>query len=369
VKIGTRLAALGGVALAGALALTACGSDDNGTGDTPGGGSAASLGVSCAKGTISASGSTAQANAMAAWIKNYQQACDGATINYQGVGSGAGIQQFTAGSTAFAGSDSALKPEEHGPADQRCKTGKAIDLPMVPGPIAVVYNLPGVDGLQLSPKTLASIFSGKITKWNDPAIAKDNSGAKLPSSAIQTFHRSEESGTTDNFTKFLNSTVAADWKYTGKKWLAPGGQGAKGSDGIAQAVKQTQGAISYDEYSYATNSKLQMAKVANGSGEFAELSTDSASKGVGGAKIVGTGDDLSLSIDYSTKEQGAYPIVLVTYEITCVQGLPADQAKLVKSFLSYVVSQKGQSILTQLGYAPLPASLQSKAQAAIQKIS
>ncbi len=369
-NIGTRLATIGGVALASALALTGCGSDNNTTGPSAGGGSATSLGVTCAKGTVTASGSTAQANAMAAWIKNYQQACDGATINYQGVGSGAGIQQFTAGSTAFAGSDSALKPEEHGPADQRCKTGKAIDLPMVPGPIAVVYNLPGVDGLQLTPKNLALIFSGKITKWNDPAIAKDNPGAKLPSTTIQTFHRSEESGTTDNFTKFLDAAASGAWTYkSGKKWLAPGGQGAKGSDGIAQAVKQTQGAISYDEYSYATNSQLQMAKVANGSGEFAALSTDSASKGVGGAEIVGTGNDLSLSIDYNTKAQGAYPIVLVTYEITCEKGLSADQLKLVKSFLSYIASDKGQSILTQLGYAPLPKSLQTKVQSAIQALS
>jgi phosphate transport system substrate-binding protein len=371
VNIGTRLAALGGVALAGALALTACGSDNNSTGPSgSGGGSAASLGVTCAKGTVTASGSTAQANAMAAWIKNYQQACDGATINYQGVGSGAGVQQFTAGSTAFAGSDSALKPEEHGPADQRCKTGKAIDLPMVGGPIAVVYNLPGVDGLQLTAKTLAGIFSNKITKWNDPAIAKDNPNAKLPSMPIQTFHRSEDSGTSDNFTKFLQAASGGAWTYApGKKWVAPGGQGAKGSDGIAQAIKQTQGSISYDEYSYATNNQLQMAKIANGAGEFVELTTDSASKGIGGAKIVGQGNDLSLSIDYATKAQGAYPVVLVTYEITCEKGLSADQLKLVKSFLSYTVSDKGQAILTELGYAPLPKELQQKVQTAVQALS
>ncbi|HEX6471933.1 MAG TPA: phosphate ABC transporter substrate-binding protein PstS [Streptosporangiaceae bacterium] len=369
---GTRFAALGGVVVAGALALSACGSDNNGpaTG-SGGGGSAASIGgAACAKGTLTASGSTAQANAMSAWIKNYQQACGGATINYQGVGSGAGIQQFTAGSTGMAGSDSALKPEEHGPADQRCKSGKAIDLPMVGGPIAVVYNLPGVDGLRMSPKNLAGIFSGKITKWNDPAIAKDNPDAKLPSSAIQPFHRSEESGTTDNFTKFLKAAAGGAWTFDpGKKWVAPGGQGAKGSDGIAQAVKQTQGTISYDEYSYATNSRLQTAKVANGSGEFVELTTDSASKGIEAAKIVGQGNDLALSIDYATKEQGAYPVVLVTYEITCEKGLSSDQLSLVRSFLTYTVSDQGQAGLTQLGYAPLPKSLQQKVQAALQALS
>jgi phosphate transport system substrate-binding protein len=371
VMIGTRLAALGGVALAGALALTACGSDNNSTSSSGGGGtSAASLGVTCEKGTVTASGSTAQANAMSTWTKAYQQACSAATINYQGVGSGAGIQQFTAGSTAFAGSDSALKPQEHGPADQRCKSGKAIDLPMVTGPIAVVYNLPGVDGLNMSPKNLAAIFSGKITKWNDPAIAKDNAGAKLPATAIQTFHRSEESGTSENFTKFLKAASAGAWSYApGKKWIAPGGQGAKGSDGIAQAVKQTQGAISYDEYSYATNSKLQMAKVANGSGEFVQLTPDSAAKAVEAAQVVGQGNDLALQIDYATKQKGAYPVVLVTYEITCEKGLAADQLKLVQSFLSYVSSDKGQSGLTQLGYAPLPATLQQKVQTVVKGLS
>ena len=184
-KIGTRLAALGGVALVGALSLTACGSDNNSDSGNGGGGeAAASLGVTCEKGTVTASGSTAQANAMASWIKAYQQACSGATINYQGVGSGAGIQQFTAGSTGFAGSDSALKPEEHGPADQRCKTGKAIDLPMVTGPIAVVYNLPGVDGLQLSPKNLRGDLLRQDHQVERP---RDRQGqpqdAKLPSTA------------------------------------------------------------------------------------------------------------------------------------------------------------------------------------------
>lgn len=170
-KIGTRLAALGGVALAGALSLTACGTDDNGGKTTAASGD-------CVKSTVNAAGSTAQANAMSEWIKGYQQSCPGSNVNYNGSGSGAGVQAFTGGQVAF-GSDSALKPEEHGPADARCKSGKALDLPMVGGPIAIIYNLKGVDGIQLSPKTLASIFAGKIKTWNDPAIAKDNSGVKL----------------------------------------------------------------------------------------------------------------------------------------------------------------------------------------------
>jgi phosphate transport system substrate-binding protein len=363
--IGTRLAAFGGVALAGALALTACGTDNNG--GTKGGGNAAATG-DCAKTTVNAAGSTAQANAISEWTKGYQQSCVGANLNYQANGSGAGIQAFTQGQVAFAGSDSALKPEEHGPADQRCKSGKALDLPMVVGPIAVVYNLKGVDGLQLSPKTVAGIFAGTIKTWNDPAIAKDNPKAKLPSTAIKSVHRADDSGTTDNFTKFLAATAPDVWKFAGgKKWTAPGGQGATKSDGVSTTVKQTDGAISYTEMSYATNGKLQAAKIANDSGQFVDLSADTASKAVTSAQVAGQGNDLALKINYKTKD--GYPIVLVTYEIVCEKGLPDQQAKFVKSYLNYTSSQQGQSVLNGLGYAPLPDSILTKVQAAVKGLS
>jgi phosphate ABC transporter phosphate-binding protein len=362
VMIGTRLAALGGVALAGALALTACGTDDNG------GGSGTAASGDCQKTTVNAAGSTAQANAVSEWTKGYQQSCAGANLNYNASGSGAGIQAFTQGQVAFAGSDSALKPEEHGPADQRCKSGKALDLPMVVGPIAVVYNLKGVDGLQLTPVTLASIFAGKIKIWNDPAIAKDNPQAKLPSTPIKTVHRADDSGTTENFAKYLTATAPDVWKFEGgKKWTAPGGQGATKSDGVSTVVKQTDGAIAYAEMSYATNGKLQAAKVADGSGKFEELSADSASKAVAGAQITGQGNDLALSIDYKAKD--GYPIVLVTYEIVCEKGLPDQQAKFVKSYLTYTSSSQGQAALTGLGYAPLPDSILTKVQAAVKGLS
>ncbi|GAB3988047.1 phosphate ABC transporter substrate-binding protein PstS [Actinoallomurus acanthiterrae] len=362
----TRLAALGGVALAGALALTACGTDNNGGKTSTGGGTAAS--GDCVKTQVNAAGSTAQANAISEWTKGYQQNCAGANLNYNANGSGAGIQAFTQGQVAFAGSDSALKPEEHGPADARCKTGKALDLPMVIGPIAVVYNLKGVDGLQLSPTTLASIFAGKIKTWDDAAIKKDNPQAKLPSSPIKTVHRADDSGTTDNFTKFLTATAPDIWKFEGgKKWTAPGGQGATKSDGVSTVVKQTDGAISYTEMSYATNGKLQVAKVGNGANQFVEASPDTASKGAAGAQIVGTGNDLSLKVDYKTKD--GYPIILFTYEIVCEKGLPDQQAKFVKSYLTYTSSQQGQSVLSGLGYAPLPDAILTKVQAAVKGLS
>ncbi|MFC4588121.1 phosphate ABC transporter substrate-binding protein PstS [Sphaerisporangium corydalis] len=354
------------------LSLAACGTDNNNGGtDTASAPAASNAGDGGLSGTINAAGSSAQANAIAEWKKSFQTSNPGVSINYQPSGSGAGVQSFIQGTIAFAGSDSALKDDAGEPAkaDARCKTGKAINLPMVIGPVAVVYNLAGVDNLQLSPQTIGDIFSSKITKWDDAAIKKDNPDAKLPSTPIQAFHRSDESGTSDNFTKFLKAT--AGWPYEPAKAFPAEakGQGAKGSDGIAQAVKGAEGGISYVELSFAENSGLSKAKVANGAGEFVELTPESAGKTVEAAEVKGTGNDLKLSIDYTTKAAGAYPIVLVTYEITCEKGLSAEDSKLVKSFLTYTASDAGQSALTQLGYAPLPASLVAKVRTAVEAIA
>src|ERR1044072_5975335 len=218
VKYAGRLAA---VAVVGALSLAASGTDNNSGADAT-----ASAGATTAagndnglSGTITAAGSSAQANAIDQWKKDFQSKTPGASLNYQPSGSGAGVQAFIQATVAFAGSDSALKDDKGEPAqaDARCKTGKAINIPMVTGPVAVVYNLPGVDGLQLTPKTLGGIFSNKSTKWDDPAIKANTPDAKLPSTPIQAFHRADESGTSDNFTKFLKAP--AEWPYEpGKAW-------------------------------------------------------------------------------------------------------------------------------------------------------
>ena len=355
-----------GIALTATFALTACGSD-NVAAPSPNGSSAA---TNCASATLNAQGSSAQKNAMAEWIKAYQAQCADTKINYEPSGSGAGIQAFIAGTADFAGSDSALKDEEQPQADAKCAGGKAIHLPMVIGPIAVVFNVTGVDNLQLKPATLAKIFAGKVTKWNDPAIAADNAGAQLPATTIQTVHRSDESGTTDNFTNFLSKTAEADWTFgKAKAWKAPGGTGAKGSDGVASQVKGADGAIGYVELSFAENSALKMAKVGNGAGEFAELTAENAGKTIAGAEVTGSGIDLKMSIDYLTKEPGAYPLVLVTYEIACSKGSPADKVPAIKGFLSYAASSAGQAELGELGYAPLPEAVRSKVEAAAASIS
>jgi phosphate transport system substrate-binding protein len=360
------------VAVAAAtLALAACGSDNTSTTPSSSDSSAAKPTVDCKTGSLTAQGSTAQGNAMDEWVKAYGQACSGASINYKGTGSGAGIQAFTANTADFAGSDSALKAgDEQTKADARCTGGKAINLPMVIGPIAVAYNLNGVKDLQLKPATIAKIFAGTVKTWDDAAIKADNPSATLPSTPITAVHRSDSSGTTENFTKYLKTAAPTDWTTDASKdWKAAGGQGAPKSDGVSAAVKQTAGAIGYLEYSFVQTNSLSAAKIYNGAGEYVALDDKSAGKAVAGAQVVGTGDDLSLKIDYATKEQGAYPIVLVTYEIVCSKGNPADKLPLLKSFLGFLASKDGQAKLSQIGYAPLPDTLQSKVAASINNMA
>jgi phosphate transport system substrate-binding protein len=366
----TRTGALCALALTTAIATSGCGSDDNASAARQSSASQDAEGMTCAKGSLTGAGSSAQKNAVDEWVKNYQSRCSGSTVNYQSVGSGAGISQFTAGTVDFAGSDSALKDAEQPAADKRCGTGSAIHLPMVVGPVGIAYNLPGVKGLVLDGPTTAKIFSGTVTTWNDPAIGALNPGTSLPATTIQPFHRSDSSGTTDNVTKYLAAAGGAGWTFgAGKEWKAPGGQGAKGNEGVSAAVKQTPGAVGYLELSYIENSGLPAAKIATGASSPVALSAASAGKAVEAAKLVGTGNDLKLSIDYATKADGVYPIVLVTYEIVCEKGTPADKLALLKGFLGYAASQQGQSDVANLGYAPLPASFLSKVRTAVTALS
>ncbi|MFI6880610.1 phosphate ABC transporter substrate-binding protein PstS [Streptomyces sp. NPDC050400] len=368
-----RALSLGAIAVSGALALTACGSDD--TGDTTGGGGASSSAkagnIKCddAKGQLLGSGSSAQANAIEAWRKTFSQACSGVQVNYKPDGSGAGIEAFNQGQVSFAGSDSALKPEEVTASKKVCKTGQGIDLPMVGGPIAVAYNLDGVDNLVLDAPTLAKIFDSKITKWDDKAIKALNPDAKLPSTKIQAFHRSDESGTTDNFTKYLGEAAKSDWKYEHEKaWKASGGQSAQGSSGVAQQVKQTAGAIGYMELSYAKDG-VKTVDIDTGASAPVKATTENASKAIADAKIIGSGKDLALELNYTTKADGAYPIVLVTYEIACDKGNKAETLPATKAFLTYMASDEGQASLADLGYAPIPTEINAKVRETIASLS
>ncbi len=356
-----------GLVLAGAVGLTACGSDGSTT--SAGGSSSPAAKGSCASGSLTAGGSSAQANAMTEWVNAYQGKCSGTTVNYQAVGSGAGRQNFTSATFDFAGSDSALKPEEMTALTSRCGGGPALDLPMVTGPIAVAYNLPVTD-LVLDAPTIAKLFSDKITTWDDPAIKALNPGKQLPSTKVQSFHRGDDSGTTDNFQKYLTAAAPSDYTSgAGQKWTAPGGQAAQKSDGVTSAVGATVGAITYVEQSFAENAKLKIAQVSTGASKPVALTAESAGKAVEAAKVTGTGNDLTLKLDYATKADGAYPIILVTYEIVCEKGLPADKAALVKSFLTYTSSKDGQGILAKNGYAPLPETIRSRVATAVAALA
>ncbi|MEU5160837.1 phosphate ABC transporter substrate-binding protein PstS [Streptomyces sp. NPDC020875] len=371
-KNGLRATAFGALAVTGALVLTACGSDDNTNGTGNGGKTSAASNIKCdgAKGKLLASGSSAQKNAMDLWVKNYMAACSGVEINYKSSSSGEGIVAFTQGTVGFAGSDSALKPDEVADSKKICKTGQGINLPMVGGPIAIGYNLPGVEGLTLDAATIAKIFNNKITKWNDPAIAELNKGKDLPDTAIQAFHRSEDSGTTQNLGKYLGATADADWPYEAeKKWPAPGGQAASGSSGVAAQVKQVEGAIGYFELSYATSQSIPTVDIATGAAAPVKATSENASKAIAAAKVKGTGKDLALELDYATKADGAYPIVLVTYEVVCDTGNKGDTLDTVKSFLTYTASDEGQKVLSDAGYAPIPAEINAKVRETVAGLS
>ena len=366
------------VAASALLAVAACGSSSKGTTTQPSSSAPASSdasssasagGIQCnGSGTLTASGSTAQSNAISAWAKAYQAACSGTTINYGGGGSGKGVTDFTSGTVDFAGSDFAMTATQKSSADKSCPGGEAVDLPMTPGGIAIGYNLPGITNLNLSAGTIAKIFSGKITTWDDAAIKADNPGVKLPSTAIQTFHRSDGSGTTYNFTNYLTNVAKSDWTYSfGKNWTAPGGQGSKGTAGIAQGVKSTAGGVGYMEDSFATQGNITTAKVGDAGGKFVELTNAKVTAFLAKAKVAGSGNDLPLKFDYTTADGSVYPITLVTYEIACTKG--GKEPALVKSFMGYLASDAGQAVLPGAGYVKLPSNIQSQVQAVVAKIS
>ncbi|MGW1170809.1 phosphate ABC transporter substrate-binding protein PstS [Streptomyces sp. NPDC002550] len=376
-KSGTHPLAIGAAAVCGALVLTGCGAKHKPSGSvsrppaSPSAGTATAAGIDCGKAAgLLASGSTAQQYAMRFWIKNYTQACPGTRITYNGTGSGAGQTEFLHGRTAFAGSDSALSPAQIAQSKTVCKSGgNAIDLPMVGGPIAVGYNLQGVDKLVLDAPTLAKIFNSQITSWDDPSIAKLNPGTTLPKTPIQALHRSDASGTTDNFTSYLSTTASGAWPYPhGKQWVGKGGQSAAGSSGLATKVKQTAGGIGYFELPYAINNTIPTASIATGAPTPVDPNIINASKAIAGAKTTGAAGDIRLTIDYTTKAADAYPIDMVTYEVVCNKGNKPATWPATKAFLNYIASEKGQQDLSFQGYATLPASVIAQVRTTITSI-
>lgn len=361
------------LAAAGALALSACGSENNAP-SGPGQGGAPTTNVACGgKKALKSSGSSAQANAMTRFVSAYESSCSGQTLNYTSSGSGAGVNEFLGGQTDFAGSDSPLSAAkgEVAKAAQRCNGNPAWDLPTVFGPIAITYNVPGVTSLALDGPTAGKIFSGQITNWNDPAVAALNPGVTLPNQKIVVVFRSDESGTSDNFQQYLQAASNGAWtKGAGKTFAGGVGEGAKGNEGTSAAIKSTPGSITYNEWSFAQAQKLNIAKIVNsGGGAPVELTAANVGKAIESAKVKGQGNDLVLDLAsiYGTKTPGAYPVALATYEIVCSKYADADTAKAVKAFLTVAINS-GQDGLDRSGYIPLPAALKDKLTTAINAI-
>ncbi|MBP2322165.1 phosphate transport system substrate-binding protein [Kibdelosporangium banguiense] len=370
-----RHGAVIGLIAAGALALTACGSDSNTPQSGGSSGAPAATGtaqVECGgKKSLVSEGSSAQKGAMELFIQQYGQKCSGQQLAYTPSGSGNGVKQFNGGIADIGGSDSALKDgAETDAAKTRCQGNPAWNLPLVFGPVAVSYKLDGATSVTLTPEVLAKIFSGAVKTWDDAAITAANGGKALPAKPIVVIYRGDESGTTDNFQQYLGAAAPSAWtKGAGKKFAGGVGQGAQGSPGVAEAIGAADGTIGYVEWSFAQDKKLNMAKIDSGAGAV-ELTAQSAAAAIKEAKVKGEGNNLVLDLKalYASKAAGAYPLVLATYEIVCSKGYDADTAKAVKAFLT-VAATDAQSGLADAGYVPLPQEFQNKLLTAIKAIA
>ncbi|HXS33510.1 MAG TPA: phosphate ABC transporter substrate-binding protein PstS [Solirubrobacterales bacterium] len=346
-----------------AIGVSACGSSDD----------SASSSSGSLSGQIAGAGSTAQEAAQEAWIAEFENENSGVTISYDAVGSGGGREQFIAGGVAYAGSDAALEEEEGElkKAADRCSPGKLVEIPAYVSPIAVIYNLEGVESLQLDPETLAKIFNQEITTWDDPAIAKDNPGVELPDTRITPVNRADESGTTENFTDYLSEVVPSIWSYeVSGDWPVKGGEAAQGTSGVVEAVTAGDGAIGYADASQA--GELGVATIKVGS-QYVEPTPEAAAKileeSPEAKDLAKTPYMFPFELDRKTESQGTYPIVLVSYLIGCTQYGSADEAAIVKGFFNYVISSEGQAIAAEnAGSAPLSTSLAKKLQPAVDAI-
>ena len=355
-----------------AVVLSACGGNNNATGGSATTGPSSATSTCGGKPTLKASGSTAQANAMALFVKAFERACPGQTLDYTDNGSGAGISDFVGNQNDFGGSDSRMIPSEYAAAQQRCGS-QAWNLPVVFGPIAITYNVKDLTSLNLDGPTAAQIFNGAITRWNDPAIRVLNAGTTLPAEPIRVVFRTDDSGTTDNFQKYLDTASGDTWgKGAGRKFHGGAGDGAEGNDGTAAAVKRTEGAISYNEWSFAQAQHLSMAKIITSAGpDPVAISADSVGKTIGAATILKKqGNDLAIDTIsfYRPNEPGSYPIVLATYEIVCSKYPDPQVGKAVKAFLQSTIDT-GQNGLADNGYIPIPDALKSRLSTAVSAIS
>jgi phosphate transport system substrate-binding protein len=362
------------------LGLAACGGGGSSSGSSSssteggsesGGGGAPS---SEASGEMAGAGSTAQEAAQKAWIAEFENTNSGATISYDGVGSGGGREKFIAGAVSFAGSDTPLSESEGelAAAVKRCAPGELVEVPDYISPIAIIYNLPEVEELKLDPETLAKIFNQEIENWNDPEIAAENPGVELPETRIVPVNRSDESGTTENFTDYLSKVAPKVWTHeVSGDWPVKGGEAASGTSGVVEAVAAGEGAIGYADASQAGELGKAMIKVGS---EYAEPSAEAAAKVLDLSKEdpeleQGSKNVIAFEIDRTTEEAGAYPIILVSSLIGCTKYKSPSEAALVKAYFEYAISPEGQALAEeQAGSAPLSSALTKKVEAAVGAI-
>jgi phosphate transport system substrate-binding protein len=365
-----NVAAAGALALVTALALSACsGSDDDsnaGSTSSPAA-STPSVDYSSLSGTITAGGSSAQANAQAAWTAAFKAQATGVTINYdKSQGSGGGVTNWLGGSYDFAGTDSALSADQFTQAQTTCGPDGGLNIPVYLSGVSVIYNLPGVDKLNLSAEVIAKIFSGAITTWNDPAIAALNSGANLPSSPIATVHRSDGSGTTNNFTTYLNQVAASAWTNApSNAWPFPNvGSGQQGGSGVVNTVTATANSIGYADQSSIGKATQANIQAGTSGSTFVTYSAAAATKAFdAAAQDASQGEgDLTKKLDY-TKISGAseYPIPLLSYAVLCKSFKDETQGKLTSAYIGFIGGKIGQEVGEKnAGAAALPASTQSE---------
>lgn len=353
-----------------AIGVAACGGGSESTGSTSSEGGAPSAEVS---GEIAGAGSSAQQAAQEAWTANFENANSGATVTYDPVGSGGGREQFIAGGVVFAGSDTPLSEDEGqlAAAAKRCKPGELVEVPDYISPIAIAYNLPEVENLQLSPETLAKIFDQKITKWSDPAIAADNPGVELPDTRITPVNRSDESGTTENFTDYLSKAAPSAWPHEPSgEWPVKGGEAANGTSGVVEAIAAGEGAIGYADASQAKELGIAKIKVGNA---YVEPSAEAAAKVLEESKEDKSKEKgknvIAFELNRTPKSPGVYPIILVSSFIACTQYKSPEEAAVVKAYLEYAISPEGQEAAAEnAGSAPLTPALTQKITPAVEAI-
>ncbi|WP_277211342.1 phosphate ABC transporter substrate-binding protein PstS [Isoptericola croceus] len=357
-----------------ALSLAACGSDPEPADSASGDGAAESTETDSGEemaslaGQLSGGGASSQEAAMNAWRAGFQQANPDATINYDPVGSGGGRTGFGDGSYKFAGSDAALDDEELAAAEAQCGEGGVIEFPGYVSPVAVAFNLDGIDSLNMQPETIAGIFLGEITSWDDEAIAADNPDADLPGTAITVVHRSDESGTTENFEEYLH--VAAPDVWTAEPsgvWPVDGQESAQGNSGVVGAVQAGQGTITYADASQVA----ELGTVAVGVGdEFVEYSAEAAAEVVAQSPRTEGTSDFVYTIELERDIPGTYPIALVSYSLACTTYADEATAELVRGFLTYLVSEEGQQAAADAaGSAPLSDTIRQAILPGIESIS